>query len=137
MDELRVPSRGWTSSRPSPDPRPRRNCRPNKRHRGLSHQRAAASKTSPLDWSTTATVFDPDTPPRPLAAQIGAQVLGRGGSAADAAVPSAAALNVTEPTSTGIGGDCFALYYDAASRQMSALNGSGRAPAALRPGRIR
>jgi gamma-glutamyltranspeptidase/glutathione hydrolase len=68
---------------------------------------------------------------QPLAVAAGLEILGKGGNAADAAVATAAALNVTEPTSTGIGGDCFALYYDARTRQVSALNGSGRAPAAL------
>jgi gamma-glutamyltranspeptidase / glutathione hydrolase len=68
---------------------------------------------------------------QPLAVSAGLQVLTKGGNAADAAVAVAAALNVTEPTSTGIGGDCFALYFDAATRQVSALNGSGRSPAAL------
>ena len=68
---------------------------------------------------------------QPLAAQAGIDILALGGSAADAAVATAAALNVTEPTSTGIGGDCFALYYNAETREVSALNGSGRAPSAL------
>ena len=68
---------------------------------------------------------------QPLAAQAGIDILALGGSAADAAVATAAALNVTEPTSTGIGGDCFTLYYDAETRQITALNGSGRAPSAL------
>src|SRR5512134_2630318 len=68
---------------------------------------------------------------QPLATAAGLEVLARGGNAADAAIATAAALNVTEPTSTGIGGDCFALYFDAQTRQVGALNGSGRAPAAL------
>lgn len=68
---------------------------------------------------------------QPLAVAAGIQVLSHGGNAADAAVAVAAALNVTEPTSTGIGGDMFALYFDGSTQQISALNGSGRAPAAL------
>ncbi|MFN8377888.1 MAG: gamma-glutamyltransferase [Anaerolineae bacterium] len=67
----------------------------------------------------------------PLAAQAGLQTLREGGNAADAAVTAAAVLNVTEAASTGMGGDCFALYFDAKSGAVTALNGSGRAPAAL------
>ncbi len=68
---------------------------------------------------------------QPLAVAAGLEILRQGGNAADAAVAVAAALNVTEPTSTGLGGDCFALYYQASLRQVYALNGSGRAPADL------
>ena len=67
---------------------------------------------------------------QPLAAQVGLDTLKAGGSAADAAVATAAMLGVVEPMSTGIGGDCFALYWDASARRVTALNGSGRAPAA-------
>jgi gamma-glutamyltranspeptidase / glutathione hydrolase len=68
---------------------------------------------------------------QPLATAAGLDILSLGGNAADAAVATAAALNVTEPTSTGLGGDMFALFYEAATGHMTALNGSGRAPASL------
>jgi len=68
---------------------------------------------------------------QPLASSIGLDFLRRGANAADAAVAVAAALAVTEPCSTGLGGDMFALYYTAATRKVSCINGSGRSPAAL------
>ncbi len=74
---------------------------------------------------------------QPLAVSAGLEMLSKGGNAADAAVAAAAALNVTEPTSTGIGGDCFAIYYQAADQKLSALNGSGRAPGTLTLERLR
>lgn len=73
---------------------------------------------------------------QPLASAAGVAILNAGGSAADAGVAMAAALNVTEPTSTGLGGDCFVLYFDVTSHKISALNGSGRAPAALTLSRL-
>jgi gamma-glutamyltranspeptidase/glutathione hydrolase len=68
---------------------------------------------------------------QPLAAQAGLEVLRAGGNAADGAVATAAALAVVEPTGTGVGGDCFALFFHAATKQVHAVNGSGRSPAAL------
>ncbi len=64
---------------------------------------------------------------QPLASLAGLEILRSGGTAADAAVTIAAMLNVVEPFSTGIGGDCFALYWEASSKRVFALNGSGPA----------
>ena len=74
---------------------------------------------------------------QPLATAAGLEILAKGGNAADAAIAAGAALNVTEPSSTGIGGDMFALYYSAETKNITALNGSGRAPAALSLDRLK
>ncbi len=68
---------------------------------------------------------------QPLATEAGVSVLRSGGSAADAAVAVAAALGVTKPCVTGLGGDVFFLYHEAATKKVHAFNGSGRSPAAL------
>jgi len=58
----------------------------------------------------------------PTATQVGLQLLKDGGNAADAAVGIAATLNLVDPGSTGIGGDCFVLYYDAKTKSVKGLN---------------
>ncbi|KAL1424413.1 hypothetical protein MTO96_020200 [Rhipicephalus appendiculatus] len=67
----------------------------------------------------------------PLATAAAIEVLTHGGNAADAAVAAAAALQVLKPYATGIGGDCFALFYDANTRTVRCIDGSGPSPAAL------
>ena len=67
---------------------------------------------------------------QPLAATAGLRVLMEGGNAIDAAVATAAVLNVVEPGSTGVGGDVFALVWMADEKRVHALNASGRAPSA-------
>jgi gamma-glutamyltranspeptidase / glutathione hydrolase len=72
----------------------------------------------------------------PLAVQIGVEVLKKGGSAVDAAIAVNAALGFLEPMSCGIGGDLFAMVWDAKTGRLYGLNASGRAPAALTADRI-
>ncbi len=66
-----------------------------------------------------------------LASQAGAQVLARGGSAMDAAIAANAVLGVVEPESCGMGGDLFAIYWDAKTGKLTGINASGWAPKGL------
>jgi gamma-glutamyltranspeptidase/glutathione hydrolase len=68
-----------------------------------------------------------------LASQAGARILAKGGSAVDAAIAANAVLSVTEPMMNGIGGDMFAIYWDAQTGKLSGINASGWAPEALTP----
>ena len=67
----------------------------------------------------------------PLAAKAAIDILQQGGNAMDAAIAGAVLLGICEPAMTGIGGDCFALWNRAGEDEIHAMNGSGRAPAAL------
>jgi len=67
----------------------------------------------------------------PLAAQAGVQMLERGGTAVDAAIAANAVMGVVAPMSNGIGGDLFAIVYDAQSKKLYGLNASGWAPTGL------
>ena len=66
---------------------------------------------------------------QPLAAQAGIEIMRQGGNAIDAAIATAAALTVVEPTSNGIGGDAFALVW--VNNKLHGLNASGPAPESL------
>ena len=72
---------------------------------------------------------------QPLAAQAGLQVLQAGGNAIDAAIATAAALTVVEPSANGIGGDAFALVWSGG--QLHGLNASGPAPRGLTLDRLK
>ncbi len=68
---------------------------------------------------------------QPLATQVGLEILKQGGSAVDAAIAANAALGLMEPTGCGIGGDIFAIVWDAKTKKLYGLNGSGRSPYTL------
>ena len=67
----------------------------------------------------------------PLATQIALDILKAGGTAVDAAIAANAALGLMEPTGNGIGGDLFAIVWDAETKELVGLNASGRAPEAM------
>ncbi|MBC8111909.1 MAG: gamma-glutamyltransferase [Verrucomicrobia bacterium] len=68
---------------------------------------------------------------QPLATQVGLEILKKGGTAIDAAIAANACLGLMEPTGNGMGGDLFAIVWDAKTQQLYGLNASGRSPKSL------
>ncbi len=68
---------------------------------------------------------------QPLATQVAIDILKQGGNAVDDAIAANAMLGLVEPTGNGIGGDLFAIVWDAKSQRLHGLNASGRSPASL------
>ena len=68
---------------------------------------------------------------QPLATQVALDILKAGGNAVDAAIAANATLGLMEPTGCGIGGDLFAIVWDADKRELTGLNASGRSPQSL------
>ncbi|NOY37138.1 MAG: gamma-glutamyltransferase [Chlorobi bacterium] len=68
---------------------------------------------------------------QPLVTQIALDILKKGGTAVDAAIAADAALGLMEPTGSGMGGDLFAIVWDAKTQKLYGLNGSGRSPRSL------
>jgi gamma-glutamyltranspeptidase/glutathione hydrolase len=74
---------------------------------------------------------------QPLATQVALDILKAGGSAVDAAIAANATLGLMEPTGCGIGGDLFAIVWDAESKALAGLNASGRSPMSLSLAQVR
>lgn len=69
---------------------------------------------------------------QPLATQAAIEILKKGGNAIDAAIAANAVLGVVEPTGCGIGGDLYAIIWDASTKKLYGINGSGRSPVSLK-----
>src|SRR5271170_2005882 len=81
--------------------------------------------------SMVVTEFGIVAAPQFLASQAGAHILEEGGNAVDAAIAATAVMGVVQPYVNGIGGDLFAIYYDAKTGKLYGLNASGWTPKAL------
>jgi gamma-glutamyltranspeptidase/glutathione hydrolase len=94
----------------------------------------AADRVTGKTFATRSDVMAPSgmaATSHPLATQVALDILKRGGNAVDAAIAANAALGLMEPTGNGIGGDLFALVWDAGSGRLYGLNASGRSPRSL------
>ena len=94
----------------------------------------AADRVTGKTFATRSDVMAPSAmaaTSHPLATQIALQTMRKGGNAIDAAIAANAALGLMEPTGNGIGGDLFAIVWDAKTQSLYGLNGSGRSPLSL------
>jgi gamma-glutamyltranspeptidase/glutathione hydrolase len=94
----------------------------------------AADRVTGCTFATRSEVIAPHgmvASSHPLATQIGLDILKQGGTAVDAAIAANAALGLMEPTGNGMGGDLFAIVWDAGSKSLHGLNASGRSPKSL------
>ena len=102
---------------------------PSGRHDDHGHRSAGTLPKVPVMTGSGGAVASVDRD----ASQVGIDVLARGGNAADAAVATAAALGVTEPFSSGIGGGGFLVYYDASTHRVRTVDGRETAPRTFTP----
>ena len=100
---------------------------------GLSGQKLPRKQTDGRDYGRSMVVsrFGIVATSQTTASAAGADILRQGGSAVDAAIAANAVLSVTEPMMNGIGGDLFAIVYDAKAKKLYGLNSSGWAPQGL------
>ena len=94
----------------------------------------AADRITDAPFATRSEVIAPHAmaaTSQPLATQIALDVMKQGGSAVDAAIAANAALGLMEPTGAGVGGDLFAIVWDAKTKRLYGLNASGRSPKSL------
>ena len=96
----------------------------------------AQDRRSGAPWTTRSEVIAQNgmvCSSHPLATQAGVDILKKGGTAVDAAIAVNACLGLMEPTGCGIGGDLFAIVWDARTKKLYGLNASGRSPKSLTP----
>ena len=98
---------------------------------GVCAQSADAQPSREQSRSMVMTQYGIVATSQAVASQAGAAILARGGNAVDAAIAANAALGVIEPMMNGVGGDLFAIVYDAKTKKLYGLNSSGWAPKAM------
>src|SRR6476620_3202672 len=99
----------------------------------MSEQQTTGHPAVQVGRSKIATKYGIVAASQPLAARAGVQILERGGNAVDAAIAANAVMGLVEPQNNGLGGDLFAIYYEARTQKLYGLNAGGWAPSGLTP----